>query len=228
MNLKNRKYLLFTIWLLLVLSAPYTVLQNTPWTEANSETVLLVNFLQRVSGLLAFILISIQVVLGHWMSKFTQIGGAKAFNWHIVQGIFTFLLVLFHPFLYSVITYQTSNSLLNAILVITPSLKNQSEIYLTYGKLSFLLITITVITGYFRSKPFFRRHWLKFHILNYFVFYSVFIHMRIGSDIMTPPFVWISWLALALVSYSALEKFLFPFVRKIAFQNADEIQKQKA
>ena len=228
MSLKTRKYLWLLIWILLIASGPLTVLINTDLSRVGNNQINLINFFQRMSGLLAFTLISIQIVLGHWMNKWTQIIGSKAYAFHVAQGIFTYLLVLFHPSMHLLITYELSKSILDTLGELIPRLNNQTETYLSYGKLSLVLITITVPAGYFRTKPFFRRNWQKLHIVNYFLFYSIYLHMRVGSDITSPPFVLVSWVALGLVTFSALKRFVFPFLSKIFPQKANEITGQKA
>ena len=138
--------------------------------------------------------------MGHWV----QMIGAKAYKYHITEGLVTYGFILAHPFMQALLDYKVAG-FLGALLTFLPG----RDIDLSLGKIALLLITIGVIAGYFRTKPFFRRHWLKFHYLNYAAFYLIAVHSwGEGTDIGTTPFVWVFWSAVSLVSFTVVYKLL--------------------
>lgn len=206
MNLSRRKYIFLTLWALVVLSGPIAVLRNTPLDNITIDSINFFNFLQRISGVLLFSLIFTQIILGSQMDKMNQIVGSKAYWFHITQGVGIFFLVLFHPLMELVITYQISESILKALAIFIPRLNTQNEVYLTFGKLGVVILCLTISAGYFRTKQILRRYWHTIHLLNYALFYLVYYHMRVGQDITTPPFLWVTWLALVSVTMSLILK----------------------
>lgn len=142
------------------------------------------------------------------MDWFVKMIGGKAYKIHITQGLITYGFMFIHPLLQNVIVYQASQSLTKALLVFMPSFAAQRDLLLVFGRVAFVLATIAVIAAYFRTKPFFRRNWRAFHILNYLVFYLILIHARGGSDIATIPFSAVYWVAAITVSLIVVRKIL--------------------
>ena len=218
MTLITKRFIFWFFWLLFILSAPITVLMNSSIDVVFSNQLVLMNFFQRITGLLAFNLLFMQIILGSQMNKWIQLIGAKAYRIHIFHGLVTYGFMFIHPFFENIIVYQVSKSLTESMLIFIPSLETQRDILLVFGRVAFLLTSISVIAAYFRTKPFFRRNWRAFHILNYLVFYLVFIHMRLGTDITTPPFSWLSWLAFIGVSLTLVNRALNPLFLKLHLQ----------
>ena len=216
MSLKFKRLLFLLAWLIIIFSGPISVIRNSDIDSVVSDPVILTNFFQRLTGLLAFSILFVQIVLGSWMNNWIQIIGARAYKLHITQGLIAYGFVLIHPIFQNAIIYQTSRSLSEALLVFVPSLNTQRDILLVFGRSAFILATIAVVAAYFRTKPFFRRNWKAFHILNYLVFYLVLIHSRIGTDIKSPPFSWIYWTAAIVVTVSIGHRLFSPFFRKLA------------
>src|SRR3990172_730157 len=184
MTLKQKRIFWFTIWLLVLLSGPFTVLKNTDLSTAISSDLLFVNLFQRLTGVVAFTLIFIQITLGSLMERWIKILGAKAFRAHVTEGIITYTFIFIHPLMQMYFDYS-ARGLFGALLTLFPG----RDIYLNLGKVGFLLLTVGVIAGYFRTKPFFRRNWRSFHILNYIAYFFIFIHSRnLGSDVNSLPF----------------------------------------
>ena len=228
MSLGTKRNSFWVLWLVIVLSGPITVIRNSDLQNTFANPVVLTNFFQRMTGLLAFSLLFIQIILGSWMGRWLQIIGAKAYKIHITQGLVVYSLMLIHPLFENAIVYLVSKNIIDALYVFIPSLGTERAILLVFGRTAFLLATIAVIASYFRTKPFFRRNWRAFHILNYLVFILIFIHMRLGTDIVTPPFVWVSWIALIGVLFSLVHRFLYPLLPKSIFQRGTDIKEQKA
>ncbi|KKQ43367.1 MAG: hypothetical protein US60_C0003G0011 [Microgenomates group bacterium GW2011_GWC1_37_8] len=220
MSFKYRVYIFYAIWFIIVLSGPVTIFRNTSFSSIFSNEILFINILQRLTATVAFSLIFIQIILGSQMDRLVQLIGAKAYKIHISQGLVIYGLVLIHPLFENIIVYKVSKSLTDSLLVFIPSFETQREILLVFGRSAFLLATLAVIAAYFRTKPFFRRNWRAFHILNYLVFYSVFYHARIGSDLASQPFDSVYWLSLVLVSGTLVYRFIHPKIVKMKQKRA--------
>lgn len=211
LRLKWNLFLIF--WLLLLLSGPITVLKNT-FPSTLADPIVIANLFQRITGLLAFTLIFIQIVLGAFLGGWTQVIGARAYKFHIIQGLFAYGFILIHPLFENIITYQVSKSFVDALSVFIPRFETQRDIYLVFGRSAFVLATISVSAAYFRTKPFFRRNWKAFHILNYLVFFLVYLHARLlGSDLQTFPFLIIFRLSPYIAALTIFYKIL-PLISK--------------
>lgn len=208
--MKLRRFLLIFVWILLLSSGPITVLRNTPISVAFSDSLVTINFFQRILGLLAFTLLFSQIMLGAFMSKWLQIIGARAYKYHVTEGLITYSIILAHPLMQTLLDYKISGPFA-ALISLLPG----RNIYLNLGKIALFLLTMGVFAAYFRTKPFFRRNWLKFHILNYFAFLFVAVHSwNLGTDIKTFPFLLIYWSVISLVIFSLIYKLLYPSLRK--------------
>ena len=229
MELKIRKFIFYIFWFLSLVIPFITVFRNSPINTIFSNEIVALNVVQRISGLLLFTLISMQIILGSNMDWWLQVFGSKAYRVHIVQGLFIYGLALFHPLMEVSIVYKISESLLDALYVFVPSIKSTRDIYLIYGRSALIFLTIGVLASYFRTMPFLRKNWKVFHIINYLVFYAVYFHMRVGSDIMTWPFSWFSWVALTGVTASVINKYILRnLFHKFKGSKNAEIVKQKA
>jgi hypothetical protein len=212
--------ILYTLWLVVVLSGPLTVILNTSISTILSNKLLLLSVIQRMTGLVAYCLLFTQILLGSFMGKWIQIAGSKAYRAHVVQGLLAYGFVFIHPFFQTLIDFQLTGKLTPTLL---PSYENTTEIYLNFGRSALLLITVGVIAGYFRTRPFFRRNWKIFHILNYFAFYSIFIHARfIGSDVFSQPFVSVFYLSFAFVTLAVIYRLAVWFKEKYSFYKLEQ------
>lgn len=211
MMIVNRKKIWYILWVLIILIGPITVFRNTQFTQISSNPVLLLNYFQRITGLLAFSLLFIQIILGALMSKWVQILGAKAYRLHITQGLLTYAFIFIHPIFYYFISYQVVGK-----IMLLPDRSIEVEFWIGFGRVAFTLLTIAVVVGYFRTKSFFRRNWLKIHVLNYISFFLVAVHSwNVGTDTLTLPFIWFFWFALGAVSLSIVYRVYTNFLTKI-------------
>lgn len=207
MTLRQRKIFWFLVWLAIVLSGPFTVLRNAP--DSFSNDLILINVIQRLAGLTAFSLLFVQIMLGSFMGRWVQILGARAFKFHVTEGLVAYGFILTHPLMQVLIDYK-ARGVLGAFLTLLPG----QDIFLNFGKMALVLLTIAVPAAYLRTKPFFRRNWRVFHILNYLAFFFIVVHSRgVGTDVSTPPFVWVHRAAILGVTYSLFYRFILPFVR---------------
>jgi len=199
-----KKFLFYFVWVVLLLIGPLTIRRNTPLRLILGDELLIINFLQRFTGLLAFTLLAIQIILGSLMPRLIDKLGGWIFNFHQAEGLWVWGIILLHPAFFALLNY-TNSGLLAALLTIIPRFSPSIELWYSFGKFAFLLITTAVLAGYFREKPFLRKHWRKFHILNYFGFAFVAVHSYFsGTDTWTAPFSWLYWVAVLLVATTIL------------------------
>jgi predicted ferric reductase len=204
MGLGFKKFLFYLVWLVALSLGPITIIRNSSGLEIFGDEKLLINFLQRLTGLLAFTLITFQIILGSQMTKLIEKLGGWIFSFHVTEGLFVLGIVLLHPLLFTLLNYL-SGGLSAALLTILPRFNPNQEIWYSFGKFGLLLILTAIFAGYFRQRPFLRKNWRKFHILNYFAFILVAIHAYFsGSDAWTAPFSWFYWLAIGVVLFLIL------------------------
>lgn len=215
------KLLFYLIWLAVLLVGPYAVFTNTPLSVVMENQVLLVNFLQRLVGVIAFSLVFSQVMIGSLMTPLTQKLGGFIYKFHVTEGILTYLLILTHPLLFILFNYKVGSGVdpfyvFTDICVIC---KPQIEYYYTFGRVAFWFLTIAVGAAYFRTHPLLRLHWFKFHILNFLAFYLIALHAYfVGTDTHGGPFKWFFWGAILTVTGTILYKTLRPLTAKLALQ----------
>lgn len=209
MDFSRKKYTIYILWIVVLLLGPLTVLINTPKLNFNNP-VFVMSFFQRITGLLGFSFIFIQLIFGALMSKLTKYLGGSVHRIHITQGLLAYALFLIHPLLYVAIIRVTTGKLVTFIF---PSAQNLLvyELYLTYGRIAFVLATVIIFTAFFRTKPIFRRNWKKIHYLNYAVFYFTSFHAwKVGTDINSFPFSYFFWAANIVISGLIVYKYIYP------------------
>jgi len=203
---RQKRNLFILAWVLLIISTPITLLTNTSVDKLFVNEALTINFFQRLFGLLAFILLFVQIMIGAFMKQWVQIIGAKAHRYHILQGLVAYAMVLIHPLFYSLVALQITGKL-GFFLLPSGAFGRHVERFLMPGRFAFVLLTLAVIAGYFRTTPFFSRHWRQFHILNYVAFAFIALHARgAGTDVPTPPFVWVYYFAVTAVAMTVVYK----------------------
>ncbi len=204
-----KKFLFYFIWLLILSIVPITVLRVTPLDLALSSSVLTINFLQRITGLLAFVMLFWQIILGAFIRKWIEKLGGWVFKFHVLEGAVIYSLVLLHLLLFVLFRFKTLG-VLDPFFVFTDVCvlcANKTEFLYNFGRVGFWLVTLAVVAAKLRTQPWWRIHWRKFHILNYFAFVLITIHTRfVGTDALTPPFVWFWWVAVTIVASSVLYK----------------------
>ncbi len=232
MSLRQKKVIFFVFYLAIILSVPITIVNINFFSSAvfsDSDTWLSV--FQRLTGLLSFILIFIQIILGSQMSFWIKFIGSTAFKLHTTQGIIAYLLILIHPLFENVIVYKISGSIVDSLLVFLPKFYSSRDVLIAFGKVGFLLSTIAVVSAYFREKPFFRKNWRALHFLNYLIFYAVSIHARIGTDFNTFPFKFVYLSSLVIVTLLLINRifslnFLKIVVLELVLKKSDKSYKR--
>ncbi len=183
MNLKTRLATFWILFIFLTLLPFFIVLSNK--LLLSGSTVLYLNAVQRILGLLAFNYLFILVILGSNMELSVKLIGAKAYRIHTLLGLAAYTLIFFHPLFYaaSFIPFRGFAGFISALL--PPIVEESFDLGLMLGRLSFVFITLGVIVGYFRARiTFLRKHWRKLHIINYLTFFMIALHaLNVGSDL---------------------------------------------
>lgn len=155
---------------------------------------LLANTIQRYIGLTAFVFLFVQLIIGVSIDKLAAKFGHSIFKYHIIQGIFTFILAFLHPLIFMVFNHFINSKwdpyavFVNACVIC----KEPINYYYTLGMISFWLLFISTFIALFRHhNDWFRKYWKKFHLLNYIVFLIVGVHgFLLGTDFSVKPFVY--------------------------------------
>ncbi len=201
----TKKLVFYAVWIFLVLFGLYVVKANTNLAPVLHSRSALANLSQRIFGILVYILMFWQIILGANMEWWTEKFGGWVFKFHVYEGVFIYLFILAHTFsfvLFNYFLYHRFDPMfvyLDACLLCKTSL----DYFYTIGRINFWLITITVFAGLFRaSTPFMRANWRKFHVLNYLIFLLVGVHAYfLGTDFSTKPFFYFAVFAYVAVLY---------------------------
>ena len=216
----QKKILFYFVWFALLLIGPITIHKTTPIPMMLADSGLMISLIQRLTGLLAFTLLFIQIMLGSNMIKMTEKFGGWIFKFHLTQGALTYVLILIHPIFFVLLNFRIKGDL-DPFYVFTDVCilcKNKAEFFYTFGRVGFWLTTTAVAAAALRVQPWFRVHWRKFHILNYFTFFLVGFHgLKVGTDFSSPPFVWFAYISETIV--------LLTLVYKIAHKYLPNIRK---
>ena len=217
--LNNRKKLIFyLLYFSSFLIIPYVLFSNTPFSLVISNKFIFVGFLQRLFGLLAFMALFYQIILGAYMVRITEKLGAFIYDLHISQGVVIYITILLHPLLLVVYKYMSGKGLdpIYVFAQICLICQNKGELYYTFGRVAFWLINITVFVGLLRTlNPFLRANWKKVHVLNYIVFFAVGVHgYFVGSDFSLKPFLYFVIFSTAVVFYILITRKIPEFIEE--------------
>lgn len=170
--------ILLLLSLVFILLAPILLLKSQLNIRNATDVIF---FLQRASGLYAFSLIFIAIIMGSAMNVVDRFFPAdKVFSFHKIVGKSAFTLALLHPiFLYS--TYLSEHNL----NFVSPFLKGTTNLfYFSMGILALSLLTISVGAALARFRIGIK--WLYIHRLNYLIFWLIFFHgLNLGVDTQT-------------------------------------------
>ena len=212
-----KKLLFFVVWLAFILIGLYTIKTNVNLALIVHSRSALAGLSQRVFGILVYILMFSQIVLGANMEWWTEKFGGWVFRFHIWEGVFVYLFILIHTFSFVLFNYFLFHRFdpMFTYLDVCVLCKTTLDYFYTIGRIDFWLLTITVFAGLFRaSTPFMRANWRKFHVLNYLVFLLTGVHAYfLGTDFSTKPFFYFAIFAYAVVLYIVVFKKLPELVR---------------
>ncbi len=200
--MKN-KYVFIFFWILLLSIPIYTIFKNTNLQIVFTKPALQLNLIQRLSGLIVFTLLPIQITLGAFMTRLAEKFGSWIFWFHITQAILIYVLILVHPITFLFLRKLTGGPF-DPFYIFTDYCllcSTKFELYLTFGRLAFVCLTLGYLAGKFRTIVLLRKHWKKFHYFNYLGFFLISFHaFKVGSDLRTRPFVYYFWAALVWVA----------------------------
>ena len=206
MPLPSKKSIFLYIWFITLLIAPLTILRVT--SPGSIDTgILITNFFQRLTGLTVFILLFWQLILGSFMPTLTDKLGGWIFKFHTAQGIYIYGLILIHPLTYLLLNIQ-KYGIFNPFNLFFPMAMDSNElIWISFGRFAFILLNLSVITAYFRTKTFLRNKWRAIHVLNYVAFIAMAIHTYfVGTDSWEPPFSYFYWISISIVGFAILRR----------------------
>ncbi len=190
--MQRLKYPLIALYLVL-LGLPINIFLRSRWSflwSLDPKTFAKIIF--PVFGLIAFSLVSFQVIIGPNIKILKRIF-PKIYTFHRLEGLFALLFAVIHP-LIILLVYGVANELWQHQFV-APSLRG----YIWFGEaaLALMLVTVTTAFGAWKLSKF-NISWRWLHYLNYAVFISAWAHSWfIGSDVKTTglKYIWIFYLA---------------------------------
>jgi predicted ferric reductase len=161
----------------------------------------ILNLGQRITGVVALGLITLQIYLGASQKKIT---------FHKINGIFAYSFILIHPILFLLSRKITYNRL-DFYYVFVDVCVLCGKVYdhlINFGRIAFIFVTIAVLAVKLRDYlPWFKTNWRKLHILNYFAFYFISVHsISLGSDSRSSWFVIYFILCQLIVLYSIVRR----------------------
>lgn len=172
----------------------------------NIETI---NLIQRVTGITAFALITLQIFLS---------SNRKFLKFHMLNGILAYTFVFIHPILMILYRYSYSGDF-DPFYVYTDLCvlcDGTYEHYVNLGRISFYLLTVSVFVAKFRkgisilgksTSDWIVNNWRKLHVINYLVFYLISIHAyNLGSDVSKKWFIYLFWFCQVVVIYTILKR----------------------
>ncbi|MDO8657474.1 MAG: hypothetical protein Q7K55_01940 [Candidatus Levybacteria bacterium] len=179
------KILFISIYIFLLAIPLFTFINNSGFNDLHTYKFI------RLFGLFGITLFFIQFILGAFMIYWRRLFGIWIFKFHITQGLIAYLIILLHPIFYFLNILQFSD-FKTSILSLLPGFATNADIYLNFGKLGLIFLTIAIMAGIFRTYPLISKYWRRLHRLNYIVFVLIIIHSYfIGSDSKTVPFIFL-------------------------------------
>ena len=161
----------------------------------------IINLLQRITGMLALGLITLQIYLG---------ASRKAIWFHRINGILAYIFVFLHPLLLVFYDYVAFGRFDPLYVFVDVCLLCDSirESLINLGRIAFYLITVAVIAIKFREfSSWLKTNWRKLHVLNYLAFYFVSFHsINIGTDSKSSLFLVYFWICQIIVLCSIIQK----------------------
>jgi predicted ferric reductase len=216
--MKLNKLFLIVLWIIILISGPFTVLKSVKTVRFSQDSVYLVSVLQRIIGLLVFSMLSVQIILGAFMKKWIKKLGPRILRFHMIQGVVIYSLVALHIFLFFAFIFKTRGTI-DPFYVFTDFCllcKPKIELYYTFGRIAFWLLSLAVAAAVLRGESWWRKNWKYFHRLNYAVFFLVALHtFFLSVDIKVFPFSCIFWFLFIVVIFSKVSTYSIFLKRNI-------------
>lgn len=211
MSERHLKRIIIGAWTILIIFVAAVVWLNTlPITRSLTNPVFLLGYMQRLTALLAFIMMADQIITGTFMPRITEKLGGWFFQYHITLGAITYALIIAHPLLYLInLTYATRSFdpfyIFSDFCVICVTV---DQLYISLGRIGFWLAIVAGLAAIFRVKIFqIRAYWKYIHIINYVAFFMIAIHAWfVGSDVSSTAFLYLYILVVGGVILTLLIK----------------------
>lgn len=145
--------------------------------------------LSSITGLIGTVLLVWSVTLGiRFFSKLISPDVLSTYQTHKWLGKYGAMIALLHP-VFIMLAYGE-----DFFWLFLPDISNNFELYITYGRIAFLLIIVIWITSVALKDIISYRHWLYIHYLTYPILFFAVLHARdIGSTIEEYTFLSIIW-----------------------------------
>ena len=193
MNNKNIKKLVYSIFVFLLLYCVFVVIFNSYKTIVHRINFLSsLGLVQRISALMAFIVISIPIPLGGFMDKLKSKLGNWLQEFYFTNSALLFFLILIHPisyFLFLTIARHTFDPfyIFSDFCLLCPT---RNDLFLTFGRVSFWFLLLITISVLFRKSDWWKKNRKNIQLLNYIIFPLIAIHSWfLGEDIRKPLFI---------------------------------------
>ena len=179
---------LIAIYIIFLLIGPFVVYSTNKSLYLNPTLNLsfALNFIQRAIALIVFIMMAVQIITASFMDALKRKFGDNISKFHFVQGVIIYSFILVH-ILSFLLTLTFSRRIIDPFYIFSDFCilcKEKHELFLSLGRFSFWLITLTGITSLLKKHPSLIKNWRLLHYFNYIVFVLVLIHAKfIGSDI---------------------------------------------
>ncbi|WKZ25907.1 MAG: hypothetical protein QY322_01205 [bacterium] len=179
----------------------------------------IINLLQRITGITAFALITLQVFLST---------DRKYLRFHMISGIFAYTFILLHPLLFVIYRYFLSGEIDPFYVFVDFCVmcgNNKYEWFLSLGRFAFYIFTIAVIVAKYKQSlasfsgrngfllfgkkvdQWLAVNWRKLHMLNYLAFIFVSAHsINVGTDVTKPWFMIFFWFCQAIFMYAVVKR----------------------
>ena len=217
MNTSRIKLIFYLIWAASILLGPITLLLVIIKIPGPYEPLFLVNIFQRAVGLVAFVMLFWQVLLGSFMHRWIEKYGAWVFKFHLTEGAIAYTLIFLHPVSFLLFNFMATK-VFDPFYVFTGFCvlcQTRTELFYSFGRVAFWMVSAAVLAAKLRTRPWWREYWRKIHILNYLVFIFLAAHsFFVGTDSHSFPFVIFYFFSVPIVLYVTISKMTTYLKRK--------------
>lgn len=184
------KYGLVLLWLAIIITPPLLFI-----SRASVDALRTTDSIFPLFGLLGFMLIWSQIMLGAFLQPLTRLF-PNAFRFHIWQGLLAILVIFFHPlFFFHSLSPSFPPNPIELLQLVDPSMLP----YVLLGETAFYLLLASVAAALLRRWQPIVRFWRYIHMINYIVFFLALVHSwNIGSDLAASNILRTLWVFLAL------------------------------
>ena len=204
-------------FLLLIIPFYSISFRGTSFSSIVRNRILLTIFFQRITGVMAFIFLFYQIVIGAFIDYLKKHLGEWILKLHFIFGLATSIFLIIHPFFLMIFNYFTRN-IIDPFYVFSDICLlciNSYEFFLTLGRIAFWLALSMMTAIVVRKSKGWELQSRKFHHLNYFIFFLVAIHMRfINVEILRFPLKYFYLFMVITVSFIFIFKIGQKFLLK--------------